>query len=185
MTCVGRNRRAGYRTYALNASRDTGEGGKSLSAREGHTLSRREMLQGLKGHVDIVSYNDYGFEPPLKNLERIAEITGRPVMITEFSFKARDSGLPNTRGAGFPVDTQKDRADKFEHYVRKLAAMPAWVGYHWFEWCDEPKEGRFDGENSNYGLVRIDDTPWEELTQRFTRVNARLESWRLASGSAQ
>ena len=143
------------------------------------------MLQGLKGHVDIVSYNDYGFEPPLKNLERIAEITGRPVMITEFSFKARDSGLPNTRGAGFPVDTQKDRADKFEHYVRKLAAMPAWVGYHWFEWCDEPKEGRFDGENSNYGLVRIDDTPWEELTQRFTRVNARLESWRLASGSAQ
>jgi len=53
--------------------------------------------------------------------------------------------------------------------------MPQCVGYHWFEWCDEPREGRFDGENSNYGLVRIDDTPWEVLTQRFTSLNAGLE----------
>lgn len=138
--------------------------------------SPEPVLQGLKGHVDIVSYNDYGFEPPIRMLERIVEITGRPVMITEFSFKARDSGLPNTRGAGLPVDTQQDRADKFESYIRKLAALPAWVGYHWFEWCDEPKEGRFDGENSNYGLVRIDDTPWEILTERFARLNPQLEA---------
>jgi len=100
-------------------------------------------------------------------------------MITEFSFKAKDSGLPNTKGAGLPVETQKDRADRFEKYVATLAKMPAWVGYHWFEWCDEPKEGRFDGENSNYGLVRIDDTPWEVLTERFKTVNARLEALRL------
>ncbi len=143
------------------------------------------VLLGLKGHVDVVSYNDYGFEPPIRNLQRITDLTGRPVMVTEFSFKARDSGLPNSRGAGLPVDTQQDRADKFEHYVRKLAVLPNWVGYHWFEWCDEPKEGRFDGENSNYGLVRIDDTPWENLTDRFKKVNAALESVRLSSEGKQ
>ena len=137
------------------------------------------VLEGLKGYVDIVSYNDYSFEPPVWNLDRIVQITGRPFMITEFSFKAKDSGLPNTKGAGLPVETQKDRADRFEKYVATLAKMPAWVGYHWFEWCDEPKEGRFDGENSNYGLVRIDDTPWEILTERFKTVNARLEALRL------
>jgi agarase len=137
------------------------------------------VLQGLRDHVDIVSYNDYGFEPPVWNLQRIVEITGKPFMITEFSFKARDSGLPNTKGAGMPVDTQNDRAGKFEGYVTRLAAIPEWVGYHWFEWCDEPKEGRFDGENSNYGLVRIDDTPWEVLTERFTRLNAGLEALKL------
>ncbi len=145
--------------------------------------SPEPVLQGLKGHVDIVSYNDYGFEPPIRNLQRITEITGRPVMITEFSFKARDSGLPNTRGAGMPVDTQKDRAERFQSYVGKLAELPAWVGYHWFEWCDEPKEGRFDGENSNYGLVKIDDAPWEELTQRFAKVNGDLERLRLSGGT--
>jgi agarase len=137
------------------------------------------VLEGLRGQVDVVSHNDYGFDPPLRLLDRLVQITGRPFIITEFSFKARDSGLPNTRGAGFPVETQNDRADRFERYVGKLAALPAWVGYHWFEWCDEPKEGRFDGENSNYGLVRIDDTPWEILTARFTKVNAELEALRL------
>lgn len=137
------------------------------------------VLEGLKGHVDIVSYNDYSFDPPTWQFERIVNITGRPFMITEFAFKAKDSGLPNTKGAGIPVETQQDRADRFEKYVTVLSTLPAWVGYHWFEWCDEPKEGRFDGENSNYGLVRIDDTPWETLTARFTAVNARLEQMRL------
>jgi len=31
------------------------------------------------------------------------------------------------------------------------------VGYYWFVHCDEPKEGRFNGENSNYGVVNIHD----------------------------
>lgn len=137
------------------------------------------VLEGLRGYVDVVSYNDYSFDPPTWNLDRIVKTTGRPFMITEFSFKAKDSGLPNTRGAGFPVETQKDRADRYERYVTSLARMPGCVGYHWFEWCDEPKEGRFDGENSNYGLVRIDDSPWEILTERFAAVNARIERIRL------
>jgi hypothetical protein len=74
------------------------------------------------------------------------------------------------------VETQKDRADGFERYVKGLAALPYCVGFHWFEWCDEPKEGRFDGENSNYGLVRIDDQPWEELTERMRAVNPTLDA---------
>lgn len=134
------------------------------------------VLQGLRRYVDVISYNDYGFVPPVWTLDRIATTTGRPLMLTEFSFKARDSGLPNTRGAGLPVETQNDRADRFEGYVTALMKRADCVGYHWFEWCDEPKEGRFDGENSNYGLVRIDDTPWEVITARMTAVNDGVEA---------
>jgi agarase len=50
------------------------------------------------------------------------------------------------------------------------------VGFHWFEHADQPKEGRFDGENSNYGLVTIEDRPWDVLVQRMTEVNAGLEA---------
>jgi hypothetical protein len=88
-----------------------------------------------------------------------------------------DSGLPNTKGAAKPVATQKDRADGFARYVEALAALPNCVGYHWFEYRDEPKEGRrLDGENSNYGVVRVDGTPWEVLTTRMKQVNAGLEA---------
>jgi hypothetical protein len=105
-------------------------------------------------------------------------------MITEFSFKAMDSGLPNTKGAAKPVATQQERADGFAQYVEALAALPSCVGFHWFEYRDEPKEGRFDGENSNYGVVKIDFTPWDVLTARMTRVNERIETIHAAASTA-
>jgi hypothetical protein len=134
------------------------------------------VLRGLKGSVDVVSFNNYGQNAPAETLENIHRLTGRPIMLTEFSFKAMDSGLPNTKGAGRPVATQQDRADGFARYVQGLIDLPFMVGFHWFEHADEPKEGRFDGENSNYGLVNIEDRPWEVLVRSMTRVNAELEA---------
>ena len=87
-----------------------------------------------------------------------------------------DSGLPNTKGAGPKVPTQKDRAAGFESYVTLALSKPNLVGYHWFEHADEPKEGRFDGENSNYGVVDIHDNPYEELTQKMTEINGRADT---------
>lgn len=133
------------------------------------------VLRAAVGYIDVVSFNNYSSLPPSDRLAEIHEITGRPVMLTEFSFKAMDSGLPNTRGAGRPVQTQEDRANGFEAYVTALAQTPFVVGYHWFEYVDEPAEGRFDGENSNYGLVKINDEPWELLVGRMTKVNSRID----------
>lgn len=135
----------------------------------------RPVVEAMGDFVDVVSFNWYGFEPPVKMLEELHRTTGKPVMITEFSFKAMDSGLPNTRGAGQPVPTQKDRADNFEKFVTSLMKLPYCVGYHWFQWSDQPAQGRFDGENSNYGLVKENDEPWELLTKRMTEVNRQVE----------
>ena len=133
------------------------------------------VVEAMGEFVDVVSFNNYSFSAPAEQLRTLHRITGRPVMLTEFSFKAKDSGLPNTRGAGQPVATQQDRAEHFERYVTALAQMPFMVGYHWFQYADQPAEGRFDGENSNYGLVNIKDEPWAALTERMTQLNARLE----------
>lgn len=134
-----------------------------------------EVMEAMGEFVDVVSYNNYGFTPPTEALRNLHRLTGRPIMLTEFSFKAQDSGLPNTKGAGKAVPTQQDRADHFDRYVTALAQMPFLVGFHWFEYCDEPAEGRFDGENSNYGLVNIKDEPWSVLVERMTQVNGRVE----------
>lgn len=141
------------------------------------------VLRGMGPYYDVISYNSYQATAPVEKLRQIYELTGKPTMITEFSFKAMDSGLPNTRGAAKPVATQQDRAEGFTKYVEALAALPSCVGFHWFEYRDQPKEGRFDGENSNYGLVKIDLTPWTVLTSQMTKVNARLED--LAARSAE
>ncbi len=139
------------------------------------------VLRALRNYVDIVSFNTYNKRPPNKSLREIHDLTGRPLMITEFSFKARDSGLPNTKGAGKPVATQQDRAQHFETFVTELMQLTYMVGYHWFEYADEPKEGRFDGENSNFGLVNIEDEPWETLVAKMTEVNKRVEAIHMKS----
>jgi hypothetical protein len=143
----------------------------------------RPVLKGLRDSVDIVSYNSYNPLPPSETLREIYEIAGKPILIGEFSFKALDSGLPNTKGAGKPLQTQQERAEGFTHYAGALMKQPFIIGYHWFEYADEPAEGRFDGENSNYGLVNIKDEPWEILTMEMARTNSQAE--RMHSESAK
>lgn len=134
-----------------------------------------EVAEGMKDYIDMISFNDYSVIPPLDRLQALYDVVGKPMMITEFSFKAMDSGLPNTKGAGFPLKTQQERADCFAGYVKALLATPYAVGFHWFEHADQPAEGRGDGENSNYGVVNVKDEPWKVLTDMMTVVNGGME----------
>jgi hypothetical protein len=121
--------------------------------------------------VDVVSINLYDRDPR-SAVRHVFAVTGRPVLVTEFSFRALDSGLPNTRGAGPWVLNQRTRGWAYADYVARLVSLPETVGYHWFRWADEPKEGRFpDGENSNYGLVRIDGVPYAGFVAAVAAAN--------------
>lgn len=139
------------------------------------------VIKAMKDFVDVVSFNWYGFEIPVEILNKIYTLTGKPVIITEFSFKALDSGLPNSKGAGKPVQTQKERAEYFEKYVTELMKLPYIIGYHWFQWSDQPKEGRFDGENNNYGIVKENDKEWEILVEKMKEINEKVEKIHLLS----
>jgi agarase len=125
-------------------------------------------------YVDVVSFNCYRPDPR-ETITRYA-VFGKPLIIGEFSFRSEDSGLPNSRGAGPKVATQADRAAAFKKYVTLALQNPNLVGYHWFEHCDEPREGRFDGENSNYGVVTIHDDIYTNLTQAMTEINSQAET---------
>lgn len=133
-----------------------------------------EVLRACSAHVDVISFNCYDIDPD-KTLTRY-EATGRPLLIGEFSFRAVDSGLPNKKGAGPLVASQKLRADFFTAYVKTALKFPYLVGYHWFEYVDQPREGRFDGEDSNFGLASIKDEPYLELTQAMKTVNAQAHA---------
>jgi agarase len=123
--------------------------------------------------VDVISFNCYGLEAR-REIDAYAA-TGKPCLIGEFSFRAADSGLPNTNGAGTVVSTQAARAACYRHYASTALAKPNVVGLHWFEHADQPAEGRFDGENSNYGIVTIDDRVYPELTEAMAALNDSAE----------
>ena len=50
---------------------------------------------------------------------------------------------------------QTERAAAFSAYAKKMLADQHYVvGYHWWQWADEPATGRWpDGEDSNCKLI--------------------------------
>ncbi len=142
----------------------------------------RGVIEAAGRHCDIISFNCYDLDPGAA-IERYA-VAGKPCLIGEFSFRAADSGLPNTNGAGPLVATQAERAACFRRYVVAALRRRVVVGYHWFEHADQPAAGRFDGENSNFGMVTIDDDVYQELTQAMTAVNAEAEAVHAAAALA-
>lgn len=114
------------------------------------------------------------------DLDEIARLTAKPMMITEFSYRAADSGLPNSFPPVYEVlATQAERADRYESYMDRVLARPYLVGAHWFEYVDEPAEGRFDGENDNFGIVDIRDDEYAELAERMRAVNTAMYATRI------
>jgi agarase len=137
-------------------------------------LPPKPVVAAAAKYLEAISFNCYRPDPrPI--IARYSAF-GKPLIIGEFSFRGEDSGLPNTKGAGPKVKTQAERAAAFKNYVTLALQNPNVVGYHWFEHADEPKQGRFDGENSNYGVVNIKDEVYEELTRAMTEINATAEA---------
>ena len=138
------------------------------------------VIRACGRHSDIISFNHYTRNPQA-NPELLARywIWGgqKPLMVTEYSWRAEEntSGNPNTGGAGAVVKTQAERADNYSRYVEDILAYPMVVGAHWFEFSDQSPQGRFDGENSNYGIVDIHHRPYKELLAAMKNTNARIE----------
>ena len=146
-----------------------------LGVRNAHAVPAA-VIEAMVGWVDVVDQHCYEDGPP-SNLEQIHNITGRPVMVGEFSFTAIDSNLPNTVGArrGNPYMTQRQRANQFQSFVSTLMEIPYAIGFHWWQYNDEPSLGRWpDGEDSNYGIVSLSDEPYTALVNQMTETNAAI-----------
>ncbi len=141
-------------------------------------------------YVDVVSINRYegSGEFPRAYFDNVYAVTQKPLMVTEYAYAAKDNrsgNKNNATGIHVSVPTQKERAEKARRFLEGGLSAPYMVGFHWFQWADEPSAGRkTDGENVNFGLVDIHDQPYEELVAMFSDVNARaLDLHRDASGA--
>lgn len=160
-----------------------------LGDRGSAPVTPMEVWTAAAAHVDVLSANNYsyldgvvdaatalsGAPDPAGMLAAMHTEHDMPLLISEYGFRAADSGLPNSWPPIYPTfDTQSERADAWAAYAREAHAAPWVVGHHWFELCDQPAEGRFDGEDNNWGLLSEQDEPYAELTARMTAVNAEI-----------
>jgi hypothetical protein len=136
-----------------------------------------EVAQAAGPRVDVVSmnlnaaWNDGTF--PRFYLDTLHTLTRKPVYVSEFYMAAQQNRSGNKNDASsFPVAaTQAERANGFRNTLESLLRTPYVVGADWFQYYDEPKDGRFDGENYDFGLVDIHDEPYESLTAAAQALN--------------
>jgi hypothetical protein len=127
-----------------------------------------EVVRASRGYTDVQSINYYPADARLDAdmFRMMHELSGQPIMLSEYSFHSLDgrSGNRNTVGFVGQVLDQQARADGYRLMTTRLARVPYVIGADWFQWNDEPPSGRAnDGEDANFGLVDIDDKTYDVL----------------------
>ena len=134
-------------------------------------------VRAMGPHVDAIAMNynvdsgdgwiaRYFFD----GLEKLSG--GKPVLVSEWFFASRENRTGNTNnGHLMTVDTQAERAKGAAAATANFARIPAIVGSQWFQYYDQPKNGREDGENYDFGLVDVADRPYRRLTAALAAAN--------------
>lgn len=120
---------------------------------------------------DVFSLNVYGYYIDIKELKKIDNLTGLPIIIGEFHFGTPGRGL--APGLAQTIN-QEERGVAYRYYVENAAAHPSVVGTHWFQWLDQPATGRYDGENYNIGFLDVTDLPYKELVKAAISTHERI-----------
>ncbi|MEA2755451.1 MAG: hypothetical protein QOJ54_1740 [Aliidongia sp.] len=137
-------------------------------------------IRAESGHVDAIATN-YNVDSGDGWVSRYyfdglhALTNGKPVLISEWFFAATQNRSGNlNNGHLMTVATQSDRAEGAAQAVAQFAEIPDLVGLHWFQYADNPKGGRADGEDYDFGLVDTDDHPYEQLAAAIAPRNRNL-----------
>lgn len=138
-----------------------------------------EVVRASRGYTDAQSLNYYVSDARLDlDLFRMMnEQSGQPLIISEYSFHSLDgrSGNRNTVGFAAQVLDQQARADGYKLFTTRLARVPYVVGADWFQWHDEPPSGRdSDGEDVNFGIMDVDDRPYDHLVEAVRQTTPTL-----------
>lgn len=145
-------------------------------------------------YCDVVTFNQYpwadldrnvvfdrkGGTPIKEKFDAFYKKVERPMLLTEWSFPALDTGRPCYCGAGQRFATQDLRVKATELFARTLLNLPYFIGYDYFMWVDQPAPGMnsFFGEDSNYGLVTENGTPHQGITAMFSHLQSDIDKVR-------
>ena len=139
----------------------------------------REVVRASKDYTDAQSLNYYVSDARLDEamFKMISSESDQPILISEYSFHALDgrSGNRNTIGFDAQVLDQQARGEAYRAFTTRLARVPNVIGADWFQWMDEPPSGRqSDGEDVNFGVVDIDDHPYQPLVDAIRSTTTLL-----------
>ncbi len=142
----------------------------------------KPVVEAAAPYVDVLTANLYNKDfanPDLSAIDDMATWSGKPILITEFTARAVDSGMPNGFTApGKVVPSQEARADAYRIFLDQLLNRPYIVGAHWYSYADDPPLGARLEQSNNWGLVNNLDQPYTALLDRVALYNRNVYATR-------
>lgn len=126
---------------------------------------------------DVFSTNIYdaSFRPDPARLDHYATLSGKPILIGEFTACAPGRGLQGLFYWIHKVSDQTQRGIAYRYFVENAAAHPALIGAHWFQLVDNLPTGRpSDLERLNYGFLNVLDLPYKPLVDYARETFRRI-----------
>ncbi len=135
------------------------------------TTNRSDMDIKMVGkYCDVISVNYYDYPHKREAMKRLYELSGKPVLIGEFTSAARENGFSNGKyWIGGLFKNQTDRAKGYERYVSDIAELPYMVGAHFFMFTD-----RNEPKLNNWGLRDQDGKLYYDFVRHLAKINQRL-----------
>jgi hypothetical protein len=131
-----------------------------------------DILEICKNVFDVFSFNCYDLAPPKEDMDRIMNVTGRPMIIGEYHAGTVDRGMAQ---ALVQVENQEERGVAYRYYTEQAFNHPGLIGVAYFQWSDQDLTGRrYDGENYNCGLVDVTDRPYPYMVKAIKETAKRL-----------
>ncbi len=126
-------------------------------------------------YVDVFSVNYYSADIDAAYLRHLHELSGRPLILSEWSFGSAEQGLT---GGCVDVNSETERGESYRNYVEQAAALPYVVGHEWFAYLDQALTGRwfqkYNGESMNIGLLNVADRPFKEFLKHVMKTNYQI-----------
>ncbi len=145
------------------------------------TINNEQLCRIAGKHLDIISFNYYTNAIDKDFLNRIYQWTGRPMMLSEFTWTCpKQSGL----AGGGDLVTEQERGLAYRNYVEQAATFDYIIGSEWFTLVDQAATGRwfqgFSGEGANTGLISVTDRPWKPMLAEMMKTNYRIYDYVLS-----
>lgn len=169
-----------YATYMLSVLKDLMPN-KLICSQRFQGEATDEMLAAWKDY-DIIAWNAYPIWEPgqtcftdaqLNGMRKAFEITGKPMIISEWGSASYEAGLP---GSVVSFDRFRDEGDGYEKVIKQLAGLPFVVGAIHFGWQDLP-----DTEREAWGIVDSQGNPRVGLVTGIASAHSWLDSHLLQS----
>lgn len=133
----------------------------------GRPRANMYLVKASHKYTDITSVNFYDKYQPNDQIAMESWTLDHPCIVGEFYVKDIHAQTTEQSGAGWYVNSQRERGYWYQHVVLQLLRNKCYIGWQYFRYGDDP-------DGSNKGITSVSNIEYTEMTPWMQQVNDQV-----------